>query len=314
MQWDERIGRRLKLRDVHILLAVAQWGSMAKAAEQLAISHPVVSKTIADLEHTLGVRVLERSRRGAEPTACGRVLLKHGLAAFDELRQCVKEIEFLNDPTVGEVRIAGTEPMVAGLLPIVIERLCRRYPRLTVHVTQVYTTPDLYEGLRERAVDLVIGRLLGRIAEKDLQAETLFHDPPLVVAGAKNRWANRRKAELAELIDERWILPRPDTAVGALIAQTFHAAGLQVPQPAVTANSIHMNNALLASGHFLTMHPRSLVKLGAGRPSIKVVPVKLNSQRAPVGIVTLKNRAVSPVARLVIDCIREVARPLAKTA
>src|SRR5687767_8230160 len=123
MQWEERIGRRLKLRDVHILLAVAQWGSMAKAAEQLAISHPVVSKTIADLEHTLGVRVLERGRRGAEPTPYGRILLKHGLAAFDELRTCVKEIEFLNDPTVGEVRIAGTEPMVAGLLPIVIERL-----------------------------------------------------------------------------------------------------------------------------------------------------------------------------------------------
>jgi len=68
MEWTDRIGRRIKLRDLHILLAVAQSGSMARAAERLAISQPVVSKTIADLEHTLGVRLLDRDRRGAEPT------------------------------------------------------------------------------------------------------------------------------------------------------------------------------------------------------------------------------------------------------
>lgn len=104
MQWEDRIGRRLKLRDVHILLTTVQCGSMAKAAERLAISNPVVSKTIADLEHALGVLLLERSRQGVEPTVYGRAVLKHGLAAFDELRQCVKEIEFLADPTAGEVR------------------------------------------------------------------------------------------------------------------------------------------------------------------------------------------------------------------
>src|SRR3954453_7523671 len=105
MQWEDRIGRRLKLRDVHILLAAVQCGSMAKAAQQLAISHPVVSKTIADLEHTVGVRLLERSRKGVVPTRYGRAVLQHGLAAFDELRQCVKEIKYLTDPEFGEVRI-----------------------------------------------------------------------------------------------------------------------------------------------------------------------------------------------------------------
>ena len=117
MQWEDRIGRRLKLRDVHILLAAVQCGSMAKAAERLAISHPVVSKTIADLEHALGVRLLERSRQGVEPTPYGRAVLKHGLAAFDELRQCVKEIEFLSDPTAGEVRIGTVYPFAADSRP-----------------------------------------------------------------------------------------------------------------------------------------------------------------------------------------------------
>src|SRR5258706_1012336 len=107
MEWSERIGRRVRLRDLHILLAVVQCKSLAKAVEHLAISRPVISRAIADLEHVLGVRLLERDRHGAEPTAYGTALLKRGMAIFDELRGSVKDIEFLVDPTVGEVRIGS---------------------------------------------------------------------------------------------------------------------------------------------------------------------------------------------------------------
>ena len=78
MQWTDRIGRRVKLRDLHILLAVAQSGSMARAADQLAISHPVVSKTISALEHAIGVRLLDRTPQGIELTAHGRSFIKCG--------------------------------------------------------------------------------------------------------------------------------------------------------------------------------------------------------------------------------------------
>ena len=64
MPWSDRIGRRFKLRDLHILLAVVQSGSMGKAAAQLAMSQPVISKAVSDIEHALGVRLLDRSRRG----------------------------------------------------------------------------------------------------------------------------------------------------------------------------------------------------------------------------------------------------------
>src|SRR5262245_36649195 len=111
MQWGDRIGRRIKLRDLHVLHAVVQSGSMTKAAGALAISVPVVSKAIAELERTIGVPLLDRSPQGVEPTAYGRALLRRGLAAFDELRQGVKDIEFLSDPTIGEVRIASTAPL-----------------------------------------------------------------------------------------------------------------------------------------------------------------------------------------------------------
>src|SRR5258708_21268767 len=109
MQWHDRIGRRLKLRDLHILLAVVQRGSRAKAATELAISQPAVSKAIADMEHTVGLRLLDRSRGGIEPTAYGRALVTRGQTIFDELKHGVEELAFLSDPTTGDLRIGSTE-------------------------------------------------------------------------------------------------------------------------------------------------------------------------------------------------------------
>ena len=104
MQLRDRIGRRIKLQDLHVLMAVVEAGSMGKAARRLNTSQPNVSKSIGDLEHALGVSLLDRHRQGVEPTEYGRALLDCGMTVFDELRQGVKNIEFLADPTAGEVR------------------------------------------------------------------------------------------------------------------------------------------------------------------------------------------------------------------
>jgi DNA-binding transcriptional LysR family regulator len=116
VDWDHHIGRRLRLRDLHIFFTVVHCGSMAKAAAQLRVSQPAVSQVVSDLEHALGVSLLDRSSRGVEPNLYGRTLLKGGAAAFDELKQTVKEIQFLADPTTGEARI-GCPETVAAILP-----------------------------------------------------------------------------------------------------------------------------------------------------------------------------------------------------
>src|SRR3979490_361121 len=92
MQLSDRIGRRMKLQDLHVLMTVVQEGSMGKAAERLNTVQPAVSRSIAELEHALGVRLLDRHRQGVEPTECGRALLECGAAVFDDLRQGVKKI------------------------------------------------------------------------------------------------------------------------------------------------------------------------------------------------------------------------------
>src|SRR5215831_6302483 len=119
MQLSDRIGRRMKLHDLHVLMAVVQAGSMSKAAQHLNTTQPAVSRSIADLEHAIGVRLLDRSRQGVEPTQYGRALLDGGAAMFDDLRQAVKKIEFIADPTVGYVTVGGNEVTSAALLPAV---------------------------------------------------------------------------------------------------------------------------------------------------------------------------------------------------
>jgi DNA-binding transcriptional LysR family regulator len=123
MDATERIERRLKLHDLRVLMSVVDGGSMGKAAKRLATSQPAVSRAIADLEYSLGVRLLDRGPRGIVPTPYGRALIRRSMAAFDELRQGVKDIEFLADPTAGEVRIASLIITAAGLLAGVIDKL-----------------------------------------------------------------------------------------------------------------------------------------------------------------------------------------------
>src|ERR1044072_5316889 len=156
MDWTNRLGRRLRFKDLHTLQLVAEAGSMAKASQRLALSQPAISKAVSDMEHTLGVALLDRSARGVELTEQGHVLVARTRTIFDEMNQGIKEIEHLSDPMQGEVRI-GTIEAGATVLSEIICRLTRRYPLITYQVTVVYTEM-LVHKLRERALDLMLTR------------------------------------------------------------------------------------------------------------------------------------------------------------
>jgi DNA-binding transcriptional LysR family regulator len=308
MQWTDRIGSRVKLRDLHILLAVAQAGSMSRAADRLAISHPVVSKTIADLEHALGVRLLDRTSQGTEPTAYGQALLSCGTVVFDELRRGVQEIAFLSDPTVGELRIGCAAPYIEGLIPAVIARLAERCPQIKFQITDTDAV-TLCGLLRERKLDLVIGRVLSSVFGDDLTSEFLFDECIHVVAGAKSIWSRRRKIGLAELCDEPWLLPESDNIAMTLICDAFAAAGLKVPAPQVISNSVTLRVRLVETGRFLAILPDSTIRFGAGRMQIKILPVPLTMKTPPTVAISLKHRTPNPAARLFIDELRAFAKP-----
>lgn len=284
---------------------------MAKAAERLAISRPVISRTIANLEHTLGVTLLDRTARGIEPTMFGEALLRRGTAVFDELRQSVEEIGYLTDPQAGELRIASTEVWAAGLVPAAIERLSRRLPRLRVRLEQG-TAAHQFNLLRERRCEIVISRLLMETPDSDIEMEPLFYEPLVVVAGPQSPWARRRKLALSELVDAPWILSTLEAESSSPFVKAFHAAKLPIPAPTIFSNSLHLRINLLATGRYLTLVPGSALRFGPGTNLLKPLPVALPRWHLPTGIFTLKGRTLSPVAQVFAECVRDIARPLAR--
>ena len=281
MQWTDRLGYRLKLRDLHILLAVVESGSMNKAAQRLAVSPPVVSKAIADIEHTFGVRMLDRTPRGVEPTIHGRALLDSGITAFDALKQGARQIEFLSNPTVGEVRVGCSEPFAAGLLPAIVERMGRQYPGIVCHVVQTPSAPTLeFRELRERRVDLVVARFDKSIAG-DLEAKVFYHEQLYIVAGRRSKWARRQRIALAELVNEPWVMTPADTLPTGLFERAFERCNVPLPKPAVVSLSIHLRNALLPSGRYLGVLPGSLLRYGVLRDKVKVLRLSFRPMAAP---------------------------------
>jgi len=309
MDLVDRVSHRLKLRDLRLLETVVRLKSMAKAAIQLNISQPAVSKAIAELEHVVGVRLLDRSRQGVEPTEYGRALLACGVALFDDLRQGLRNIEFLVDPTVGEVRIGSTNPIAASFVSAVVNRIARQRPFIVFHVVTAQTD-ELHRALQDRKVDLLIARRLS-IAEERQSFEFLFEDLHVVAAGVQNPLVRRRRFKLCDLMGESWVLPPPDSPPGLIAVEAFRASGLDYPPATVFAVSPEVRMSMLACGRFISIFPTSELRFSTRPPAFRALPVELPHARVPIGIITLKQRTISPVATLFISHAREMAKPLA---
>ena len=291
MATEERVLRRLKLNDLRLFHAVVQCGGMGKAAAQLNISQPAVSKAIASLEDALGVRLLDRGPQGVEPTVYGRTLLKGGIAVFDELKQSLQQIRFLADPTAGEVRIGCSEPLAAGFVPTAIARLSRQYPQASFHVVTADPATLIGRELDQRNIELAICAMPGLSLGAELSVELLFDDRQVVMAAAGSKWARRRNVALADLMGEPWIMPPPDTIIGRSIAETFRGSGLEPPRAQVVCFSISLCHQVVAEGRHLIMLPMSMAQLGKNL-SLKVLAVDFPGIPRPTGVVTLKKRTL----------------------
>lgn len=309
MDWSDRIGRRLKPRDLHVFLAVAETGSMAKAAEMLACSRPVVSRTVAELEATLGVKLLDRTAQGVEPTRYGRALLSGSVAVFDELRRSVKEIEFLANPGTGEVRFGCLEPLMAGIASAAIAQLSRKFPRLLFR-TELGNADAQIQFVRSRKCEIAITRRLPGPAESDMHEEELFHERLMIVTSTNSPWAKRRKVSISDLAAEQWILAPHEAEPGAPIFEGFRTAGVAMPEVNILSYSLSLRYSLLTSGRFITAIPASAIAFGPMRRFLKVLPVKLPVWQRPTILLTLKDRSLSPPAEVFMNCVRDLSKSL----
>jgi DNA-binding transcriptional LysR family regulator len=226
---------------------------------------------------------------------------------FDELRQAVKKIEFLADPTAGEVRIGCSVFLATSFVSAAVAQLSLRYPRIVVHVVPT-DTDALHRGLSERNFDLAITQRFGPFADEQLGFETLYDDSFVVLAGAQNSWVRRRNINLAELVNECWVLPPPGSALASVYMEAFRANGLDYPRAAVFTVPSELRISLVTTGRVLTIVPASMLRFPARRSELKILPVKLPLARMPIGVATLRNRTHGPVVQLFIQHARELAK------
>jgi DNA-binding transcriptional LysR family regulator len=311
MHFDERVLRRLKLSDLRLFHAVVQRGGMAKAAAHLNISQPAVSKAVAALEHTLKVRLLDRNPHGVELTIYGRALLEGGAAVFDDLRQTMKQMAFLADPHEGELHIGSTELGAVALVPAIIDRLSRQYPRVVFHVITTDTATLTERALPERTIELAIGAMPDVLKNDQIESESLFLDRQVIMGGRRSKWVRRHNVALAELLDEPWILPSPDSIAGRYVAEAFHANGLEPPRARVISFSIPLCHSLVAAGRFLTLQPVLMARL-VGHLPLRQLDVQFSGVLRSIGLMTLRRRTLSPLAQVFIDCAREVTKLVGK--
>jgi DNA-binding transcriptional LysR family regulator len=308
MDWPDRIGRRLSPRDLHVFLAVAAELNMAKAAERLAISRPVVSRTIAGLERMLGVPLFDRLSRGSELTGYGVALAKHAEAVFDELRRSVEAVQEIAKPGTGEVRFAASEIWAAGLVPAAIERVSRQYPNLQFHMEAI-TPITLPAYLGERRGELAVTRLVRGTLEADIEAEGLYHERLVIVAGAGNPWATRRKLRLRDLIDEPWIISPFELDASSPFMKACGAEGLSPPANRILSNSLNLRAGLLAGQRFLTLVPGSVLAFQPWRTLLKPIRLELPAWEFPTAVFKLRHRTLSAGAEAFLTAIRtEAAR------
>ena len=256
------------------------------------------------MEHTLGAPLLDRSARGVELTEHGRVLVERTRIIFDEMKQGIKEIEHLADPTQGEVRIGVIEP-VAAVLSEIIRRLTRRYPRITYHVT-VGDTDMLAGKLRDRALDVVLTRWNALTQADDLVAETLYTSILAIVADKCHPMVTRKRLTLADLMQEQWALPPPDTFLGRVVEDLFERKRLPLPSSIVTTTSTLMRLNLMANGRFLSVLPTTMLRHRSYKPWLRAVKVDLGDSGGLMSAITIKDRRSSAAMKLFLEASHAV--------
>jgi DNA-binding transcriptional LysR family regulator len=309
MQWFDRVGRRLRPRDLHVFLAVCEHKTMAKAAQELGVSRPVVSRSIAELEQLLQAQLFDRTPQGLVPTRYGEALLRRSFAIFDDLRQSVLEIERLKNPDGGELRIGTSDVFAAALVPTAMDSLSRRFPGLRFEVDGV-TPGTMASYLRDRQGELVVTRVRP-VVEPDLAVEPLYFERLRVVAKAGNPWIGRKKLTLAALLDEPWILSSFELGEDSPFVRALRAVGASPPRRCILSNSLTLRAGLLASDRYLTLLPGSVLQLGPQwRKLVAPLQITLPDWHLPVAILTLKDRILSPAGISFVEEIRKAACPL----
>ncbi len=305
---DRLLDGRLKLRHLVLLTAIADHGTLVRAAEHLHITQPVVTRGLHDLETALQVRLFDRGPYGVTPTIFGSVFISHARGILGQIRQAGQDLDDLAHAHAGTVRV-GTH--LAGsniLLPKAIGLLKASSPRVTVIVRE--TTPDvLLAALLAGELDLMVGRLTASPTEAGVRQQTLYREPIGLVTRPSHPAQSMGTVTLADLVDYPWILPVEQTGLRLELEQLFLNAGLSLPENRIECTSILTLTSLLIDTDVIAALP---ILIAHTDPRLAVLPTKLEPLRRAVGVTVAAGREPSPTLNAMLTSLQAVAADILK--
>ncbi len=295
----------VRLRHLRTFVSVARQNSVVRAASELAVTQPAVSKTIKELETILGVELLSRSRRGAFLSPYGELFLRHAEASLAALRRGVEEVEGAASPSALPVRVGALPTVSARLLPEAI----RRYMTHSLGaVPRVVTGPTDYLAgqLRQGGLDIVIGRMGEADAMTGLVFEHLYSEPIVFVVRAGHPLAGAAFQPGALALYEA-LLPPPGSVIRPTLDRLFAAANLPAPLRVIETVSLAFSRTYVLSTDAFWCISEGVVLDDLNKGALQRLAIRTEETRGPVGITMRAGLLPSPSAAILLDELRSVA-------
>ncbi|MPZ55525.1 MAG: LysR family transcriptional regulator [Rhizobiales bacterium] len=291
------------------LLRIAQHGSYTRAAAAQGVSQPALSNSMAVLEKSLGVRVLERARHGATLTDVGRMLVGHAEAIDAVLARAASDVELKQHGLEGSL-ILGVSPIAcADIVPDALARLKREIPNIAIHVWE-RPDDDLTASLRSGEIDVMISPTGLMTDPPDIECHVLLHDIFVVILRREHALARLNSVSLSELRGQEWVMPNEHTTMRRQIEALFAAENEPWPMSCITTDSITGMKSIVIRSNCVSVASARLMRLEAQAGYLACLPL---SKPHFVREICLRHRrqgSLTPVAQRFIATIHAVAKEM----
>lgn len=303
MEKNGLFSQRIRLRHLHTFVAVAQQGTLGRAAETLNLSQPALSKTLNELEQLTGTRLFERGRLGAQLTVPGEQFLTHAVKVLDALNTAGQALNRKEDTSADVVRIGALPTAALGILPAVIGRFHQQQKSTSLQVATMNNTM-LLAGLKSGEIDLGIGRMSDPELMSGLNYELLFLESLKLVVRPGHPLLQEtitlsRVMEWPVVVSPKGTVPRQNAEA------LLQSQGCKMPAGCIETLSASLSRQLTVDYDYVWFVPSGAVKEDLRQATLVSLPVPTQSAGEPIGILTRVDIPLSTGAQMLIAAIRK---------
>ncbi|EHM47648.1 LysR substrate-binding domain-containing protein [Yokenella regensburgei] len=303
MEKNGLFSQRIRLRHLHTFVAVAQQGTLGRAAETLNLSQPALSKTLNELEQLTGTRLFERGRLGAQLTLMGEQFLTHAVRVLDALNTAGQSLTRKEGQENDIVRVGALPTAALGILPAVIGQFHKEQKDITLQVATM-SNPMLLAGLKTGEIDLGIGRMSDPELMSGLNYELLFLESLKLVV-RPNHPLLQETMTLSRVME--WpVVASPKGTVPRQIADTLlQSQGCKMPAGCIETLSASLSRQLTVDYDYVWFVPSGAVKDDLRRAALVSLPIPVPGAGEPIGIITRVDPQHSTAVQTLLSAIRK---------